>query len=1158
MKKYLAIIIFMLCFLLVSGLPTSSFAVLEERDASVFGVGAITYDSETGLEWLDITETFNKSFNYVSTQFGPGGEFEGFRHATLAEVEELMIHAGIPDIDSRTTANFEPTLAFQALVGFFDDIVEGFLYHVTKGPTADNMGSDHHRNAFLEAWFVDNTGYVNAGTSSVTPDWWSGPSTGHWLVRTASPNGVYIDIMPGKCPNALDINQAEVLELAIPGTWDFDVSNIDPETIRLTRGGSQVAPLRSKVKDRATPYDGELCNCHELRKDGLRDLVLKFDAQAVIELLGLGEHVGETIPLSITGNLNDGVSTPIEGQDCVWLITEDKPLPFGLEVGGFSVHALADLSYYIVLTAFDPNQIIESVEVSGPYIDGKAPLTDYGSGNWAIDPYVLGQDPPTPPLTYTFYIKSGRKTYTDETVIERYIEEFITNPSPSGIVGGDITFTWTGISLPGVQYFVELNYESGDGFWSSDFITDNFINYTGPTLSSGSSWIYSVWAIDSYGNKSVVNEEFVYGGTQEVYTFERMWPELQSPWYFSWPTDVATDSDGHVYVSDTLNNRIQKFTTDGQLVAKWPIVEFQEFELEWPVAIAVGEDGFVYVVAWVKNGGYSSILKLSSSGQIVGKIGNYAGQFSSGWHYPLGIDLDNVGNIYVANGENHRIDKLDPDGTLIETWGSLGSGDGQFDDPTGIAVDRQNNYVYILDTRNLRIQKFNTDGDYQAQWECIDSLPAYAAFGVAVDKQGYVYVRNTTNGEIRKYSNNGTLVQTLQDSFDFGSYGVAIDSSGFIYSVHYHASVVEKIDPTGTYSSMWSSSGTEDGFFSEPVDVALDSNGNVYVMDRVNFRIQKFDALGNFITKWNISNPGDSIAIDKFDELYVTGGGCFVRKYNSNGVFLTEWGSCGSDPGQFSPDSKWVATDSNGYIYVVDPGNDCVQKFTYDGTFITKWGSSGTGNGQFLLPFGIDVDNNGYVYVIDSDQHNVQKFTNTGDFVDKWDQGFSAPRGIAIDEFNHVYVANTQNSKIIKLSSNGELITEFGNPGSDPGSMASPNGIEIGSTGRIYVSDTNNNRIQVFATTTPIDPHVSSTSGQWGDTISQPGWGFTPFGTAELHFRRPDGSASPTTTEPVRGDGTYDHYWFIPGDAQVGTWEYYGVDDTTEISSESVTFTVNE
>ena len=131
---------------------------------------------------------------------------------------------------------------------------------------------------------------------------------------------VAIDIKPGSCPNPLNLKTKGVLPVAILGTEDFDVTTIDSETIRLSKEGveGEVAPLRWSHEDVATPFEGELCDCHDLNGDGYLDLTLKFKAQEVVNTLELDVNVDETIPLTLKGNLvaeEDGI--PIQGQDCV-------------------------------------------------------------------------------------------------------------------------------------------------------------------------------------------------------------------------------------------------------------------------------------------------------------------------------------------------------------------------------------------------------------------------------------------------------------------------------------------------------------------------------------------------------------------------------------------------------------------------------------------------------------------------------------------------------------------------------------------------------------------------------------------------------------------------------------------------------------------------
>jgi hypothetical protein len=136
---------------------------------------------------------------------------------------------------------------------------------------------------------------------------------------------VFIDIKPGSCPNPINLKAKGVLPVAICGTYDFDVTTIDPETILLTREGYEdvgVSPLRWSYEDVATPYIGEEeCGCHDLNGDGIMDLSLKFKKQEIVNTLELENVEGETIPLIITGNLKeDEGGTPIIGKDCIWVL----------------------------------------------------------------------------------------------------------------------------------------------------------------------------------------------------------------------------------------------------------------------------------------------------------------------------------------------------------------------------------------------------------------------------------------------------------------------------------------------------------------------------------------------------------------------------------------------------------------------------------------------------------------------------------------------------------------------------------------------------------------------------------------------------------------------------------------------------------------------
>jgi tripartite motif-containing protein 71 len=276
------------------------------------------------------------------------------------------------------------------------------------------------------------------------------------------------------------------------------------------------------------------------------------------------------------------------------------------------------------------------------------------------------------------------------------------------------------------------------------------------------------------------------------------------------------------------------------------------------------------------------------------------------------------------------------------TWGTLGTADGQFDGPLGIATDRSGN-VYVADTRNNRVQKFSSTGTFITKWA--GGGPGNEFFqpsGVATDSVGNVYVAEGNN-RIQKFNSSG----------------------GFI--------------------TKWGTTGSGNGQFSAPFGVATDPSGNVYVADRGNSRIQKFSSTGAFITKWGTSGSGNgqftdvrNVATDPAGNVYTTEtqtGSPRVQKFSSTGAFITKWGSGGSADGAFSS-PRGIATDSAGSVYVVDTGNQRIQKFTSSGGFITKFG--------FVPQFasGVAVDRLGSVYVTETllgaAENRVQKFKPTG------------------------------------------------------------------------------------------------------------------------------------------------------------------------------------
>ncbi len=146
----------------------------------------------------------------------------------------------------------------------------------------------------------------------------------NWYLTSApGSNGGYVDIKPGSWPNPLNTKSKGVLPVAVLGTEDFDVMSIDPGTILMVLEGfdNTVSPIRWNYEDVGTPYEGEQPGGHDLGSDGLLDLTLKFDTQALVDAFDLYNAQGQSLLLSLSGNLteeNGGLA--YQGSDWIWVL----------------------------------------------------------------------------------------------------------------------------------------------------------------------------------------------------------------------------------------------------------------------------------------------------------------------------------------------------------------------------------------------------------------------------------------------------------------------------------------------------------------------------------------------------------------------------------------------------------------------------------------------------------------------------------------------------------------------------------------------------------------------------------------------------------------------------------------------------------------------
>lgn len=239
---------------------------------------------------------------------------------------------------------------------------------------------------------------------------------------------------------------------------------------------------------------------------------------------------------------------------------------------------------------------------------------------------------------------------------------------------------------------------------------------------------------------------------------------------FTFPTGIAIDTDGTLYVTDTGNHKIRKITPQGVVSTlagsssgfadgQGSVAQFNR-----PYGIAIDTDNNLYIADSYNH----KIRKITPEGVVSTLTGNTEG-FADGtgtmakFSYPLGITIDIDSNLYVTDYENHKIRKITPQGVVSTIAGStLGFADGigtiaQFSFPLGITIDTDSN-LYVADTENHKIRKITPEGVVSilagSTEGFADGTGTTAQFTypyrITIDTGGTLYVADNSNHKIRK------------------------------------------------------------------------------------------------------------------------------------------------------------------------------------------------------------------------------------------------------------------------------------------------------------------------------------------------------------------------------------------------------------------------
>jgi DNA-binding beta-propeller fold protein YncE len=303
---------------------------------------------------------------------------------------------------------------------------------------------------------------------------------------------------------------------------------------------------------------------------------------------------------------------------------------------------------------------------------------------------------------------------------------------------------------------------------------------------------------------------------------------------FNYPYAVALSPTGQVYVTDSVNQRVQVFTAGGAYVSQFGMAGSGNGQFNGPTGVAVSASGQVYVV---DQNNYR-VQAFTAAGAYVSQIGSQGsgnGQFLS----PSGVGVSGSGQAYVTDFSGNNVQVFTAAGAYASQFGSTGSGNGQFSGPTALAVS-DTGQVYITDSGNQRVQVFTAGGAYVSQ------------FGSAGNGNG-----------------------------QFGyPYGVTVSGTGQVYVADFGSDRIQVFTAGGAYVSQFGSHGSGNGQFDGVYGVAVSGTGLVYVADSNNNRVQRFFSPSDWVSGTNTfatatAGPGQllgpSLTLDPTKGLAVTG-----------------------------------------------------------------------------------------------------------------------------------------------------------------------------------------------------------------------------------------------------------------------------------------------
>jgi RHS repeat-associated protein len=470
--------------------------------------------------------------------------------------------------------------------------------------------------------------------------------------------------------------------------------------------------------------------------------------------------------------------------------------------------------------------------------------------------------------THTTFIQEGPREYAPKTISfqatpksVRMVYETVggheglrlvrkIGPAPEGVTCGD----WTSISMPGCRTLVFEYLPSntwGDAVYPSSYVNLASIRYYNASGIPGTSQKVAEYNYDGDLRLTEawdprlpeLREKYSYREGSHEGLMTSLTPTGEEPWKFDYYYGSLTQPSKLKSVSRASLVSSQPTATT-TIVYDVPVSgEGAPYDMsstrvaEWGQSDSPVDATAVFPPTQVPS--VDSIAHEAS----VGSQGSGNGELNS----PRALAVDGAGNVWVADTGNNRIQKFNSKGEYLSQFGSLGSSSGQLSSPRAIAFDGSGD-VLVADTGNNRIQKFSPKGNHLATIGSFGTEPGKlkAPSGIAVDAEGNIWVADTGNNRVQVFSATGEYVAT-HGNFN-GPTGLLVRGSQIFVADTGNNRIVHLVKTsTSVVRFQFGSFGSGDGQFDHPEGLTIDGSDNLWVADTGNNRVQRLSLNGKYL-----------------------------------------------------------------------------------------------------------------------------------------------------------------------------------------------------------------------------------------------------------------------------------------------------------------------